>query len=215
MNISIPARQFIRAWMGFARGERLPVALTDDDYVMAEYCSEELGKKNADKVAQQFFSSPGKHDWATFVKSIGVKIDRLDIRRMAAEAIYIDLCKDLYITDWPRTTAKFLTEELYACAEKVGPVIKVAIEQSVKYNGRNWRYCKVVADGMADTQVAEDAIEQEELLGMKLPDAYFDDMKKASVDVPVVEASRRQLIQSIETIKEDMVIGELNATAKD
>lgn len=213
MNVSIPTRALINSWVGFARGESMDTNISKTDCLLMEYASEELGKKNGESVMAKFFSSQGKHDIVSFYMFVRPEINRSNVDRMTAEALYFELCDSLMLADWPRPSPKFVSSELLACAEKYWPVVEEAISQCSKYNGNNWKYFRVVAEQLASTHAAQDYAEQKELEGMRLPDNYFDAMK-TEIPEGLVVFERKEFRIAIENKKEDKLIGEIDASEK-
>lgn len=205
MFVTNNARILLSSWRSFARGLGQMAPLSDNDYILCEYAVEKLGKRDFNKVVGDYFGARGRPDINEFMRSLGLKIDRTDPKRIAAEALYVLLGTDLFLTDYPAPSKMYLTEELYGMSAAAHVAAPQAVDQCIKYGARHWAYFKTVITQAVAVQECEDAIEAETLNAMRLPPGYFEQMGTSSIEG--VETMRRDL----QTHVEDQRIEKANA----
>lgn len=212
MYVSTQARQLLNAWAAFSRGVGKPLIVTTGVALAAEYAIEKNPKRSPEKLVSLYLSGNVKFDQLEhdFMRFVGVNIEKLDPKRVAAERLYELVASNLFVSDWARPSPEFVTKELYEYGEKFLKVADKAIEQCRIYGGRHWQYFKKVCEQSFATGQAEEQEEVENVERLKLDPGHFDRLA-AGGSVTSIADHLEKFSQELE-VKNDERLLELNAT---
>ena len=177
MYVSSQCRGLFDAYMSFCRGAGVDVPFTGEVAIEFEYAAEITGRKSPLKVCGAYFSGAMGTERLRDVKQFTRQFIGVTAVSPQAESLYVMLCQELYIADWTRIGARFLSGDLVALAPSFLPVAEAAITQCVQYNGRSWAYFRKVCEQLAVThaaiEIAKDKAEQAKRLPPGFADTFY------------------------------------------